>query len=131
MTKEKHFDKWNELKKKIHAKEVLPIYHEREIWWISIGENIASEINGKGEDFLRPVLVVRKYGNLFFGVPLSSQLHHGIWYERFEYKGRMQCALLSQASKYSANRLQYRMGRIPLFDYMRINESLTKLLFKK
>lgn len=31
MTDKKRFDEWNELKKKLHTKEVFPIYHEREI----------------------------------------------------------------------------------------------------
>ena len=128
---EKRFDEWNEKKKKIHYSKNLPLYHEREIWWITIGENIGSEVNGKGEDFLRPVLIVRKYGNLFFGAPLSSQLHQGMWYEQFEYKKRTQCVLLSQTSTFSANRLRYRMGRIPTIDFIRICESLNKLLFKK
>ena len=131
MTEEKRFDEWNKMKKKLHFSNTIPLYHEREIWWLAIGENIGSEVNGKGKDFLRPVLVVRKYGNLFFGVPLSSQPHQGIWYESFAYKNRTQFALLSQAGRLSANRLRYKMGRIPMPDYLRINNSLNKLLFKK
>lgn len=128
---QKRYDEWNELKKSLHYSGKLPTYHEREIWWMSIGENIGSEINGKGEKFLRPILVVRKYGNLFFGVPLSSQIHQGRWYELFEYKNKTQCALLSQSGKYSANRLHHKMGRMPRMDYLRIAHSLKRLVFKK
>ena len=126
----KRFDEWNEKKKEAHYTNKLPIYHEREIWWLMIGENIGAEINGKGDDFLRPVLVIRKYGNLFFGVPLSSQLHYGMWYDYFEYKNRTQCTLLSQSSTYSAYRLRRKIGRIPLEEFLRICNSLQLLLFK-
>lgn len=131
MMSEKHFDEWNKAKKAIHYASISPLYHEREIWWLAIGENIGSEVNGKGDDFLRPILVIRKYGNLFFGVPLSSQIHYGMWYDQFEYKNRTQCVLLSQASKYSANRLRYKMGRVPRADFVRICKSLSGLLFKE
>ena len=128
---EKRFDEWNELKKKLHKDNKVLICREREIWWASIGENIGTEINGKGENFLRPVLIVRKHGASFFGVPLSSKLHRGMWYNWFEYRGRIQCALLSQAKTISVNRLRYKMGRIPREDFERINGALSGLLFKK
>ena len=131
MTIDKHFDEWNEVKKSLDSTKKVPIYHEREIWWVVIGENIGAEINGKGNDFLRPVLVIRKYGILFFGVPLSSQIHQGMWYDVFAYKNKQQCVLLSQASTFSANGLRYKMGRIPTMEYIRICKSLAKLLFKE
>ncbi len=131
MTEKKHFDEWSKKKKEIHYSHSPPLYHEREIWWLAIGENIGAEINGKGTDFLRPVLIIRKYGNLFFGVPLSSQIHQGMWYDQFEYKNKLQCALLSQASTFSANRLRYKMGRMPMLSFQRICDSLIGLLFKK
>ena len=131
MNGQKQFDEWNEKKKEIHYARNLPLYHEREIWWLAIGENIGAEINGKGTDFLRPVLIIRKYGDLFFGVPLSSQIHQGMWYDQFEYKGKPQCVLLSQASTFSTNRLRYKMGRMPMPVFQRICDSLITLLFKK
>ena len=80
---------------------------------------------------MRPVIVIRKYGDLFFGVPLSSQTHRGMWYESFEFKNKTQCVLLSQVGKYSANRLRYKMGRISTKEYYRINDAIISLLFKK
>ena len=54
---EKRFDKWNEIKKKVHFIANKLDYHEREIWWYAAGENIGIEINGKGDDFARPVFL--------------------------------------------------------------------------
>ena len=36
----KDFDRWNEQKKKLHDGEREVLFHEREIWWCSLGVNI-------------------------------------------------------------------------------------------
>ena len=47
---EKDFDKWNESKKVIHHNNEDKFYHEREVWWCSLGINIGFEQDGKDED---------------------------------------------------------------------------------
>ena len=44
----------------------------REIWFVKMGKNIGHEEDGKNK-FLRPVLVIKKVGNLFFTVALTSK----------------------------------------------------------
>ena len=129
---EKHFDIWMPQKENIHKVGRKWLFREREIWWMAIGENVGTEVNGKGASFLRPVLIVRKYGpGGFFGIPLSSQQHSGIWYTNFQTRGKDQCALLSQASSYSSYRLYNVIGRITKEDFERVLGDLEKLLFKK
>ncbi|MBU2219125.1 hypothetical protein KKG15_01365 [Patescibacteria group bacterium] len=41
--KEKDFDAWNIQKKKIHSRDEKILFHEREIWWCSLGVNIGFE----------------------------------------------------------------------------------------
>jgi mRNA interferase MazF len=42
--------------------------------WCSLGENIGVEMNGKGEDYLRPVLVIKVFNKKHVWVlPFSSQ----------------------------------------------------------
>ena len=60
------FDKWNELKKEIDKREKILKFRERDIWFLNIGKNIGYEQNGKGEEFLRPVVVLRKFSNRYF-----------------------------------------------------------------
>ena len=62
---EKDFDRWNEKKKYTHKREFADHVHEREVWWSALGVNIGVEIDGKHENFERPVLVVRKFNNDF------------------------------------------------------------------
>jgi mRNA interferase MazF len=57
---QKDFNGWNEIKKKIHeVDEYLPLYHERQIRWCRLGANVGFEQDGTGEDFSRPILILR------------------------------------------------------------------------
>ena len=128
----KNLDDWHIIKKQIQTKQQESIFHEREVWWYAAGENVGSEINGKGGHFARPVVIMRKYGDEgFFGVPLSSKTHIGFWYYSFCLKGKNQCALLSQARTYSVYRLYSRIGRIKQKDYDELRRRLALLLLRK
>ena len=35
---DKRFNEWDKRKKEAHYANILPIYNEREIWWLMIGE---------------------------------------------------------------------------------------------
>ncbi|WP_276882255.1 type II toxin-antitoxin system PemK/MazF family toxin [Campylobacter cuniculorum] len=106
------FDKWNDRKKEIQIKKDKRIKIGK-VYWISIGQNIGSEIYGKGDEFIRPVLVLNKiyikdYINLFIGIPLSSQVKnkHGFAYHHFEdNRGKKQVALLSQIRTFDTKRI--------------------------
>ena len=54
----KDFDSWNKEKKGLEnvGHDILS-FHEREIWWCSIGINLGDEQDGKNELFERPVLI--------------------------------------------------------------------------
>ena len=58
---EKDFDQWNKVKKQTDA-EKPRLYTVREIWWCRFGVNIGTEQDGRGEKFLRPVLILRGFG---------------------------------------------------------------------
>ena len=127
---QKDFDAWNTLKKVLndkHNKIVTP--KEREIYWVSIGENIGFEQNGKSEIFSRPVLVLKKFSKrLFFGIPLSTQIKKGDFFYSFEFGSTLQNALLVQGRTFDAKRLENRMGMISEKDFENIKERYIKLL---
>lgn len=129
---EKRFDEWNALKKKLHFSHKMPFFREREVRWYAAGENIGREINGKGERFSRPILIVRKFGEeSFFGVPLSSKKHTGVWYLKIKVQDAEVTALLSQASSFSARRLFSKIDRLSNENFNLIIDALDKILFKK
>jgi len=73
--KEEVFDQWNKVKINAHLKENNVGFKVRDIFWLRIGQNIGSEEFGKGNEFQRPVLIVRKLTHdLFMGVPLTSSI---------------------------------------------------------
>ena len=43
----KDFKKWMEQKVKIHNDKTHPFFHEREVWFSSLGENIGFEQDGE------------------------------------------------------------------------------------
>ncbi len=70
---EKDFDGWNEKKKETDVRSDAPFYHEREIWWCTLGVNVGSEQDGSGEEFRRPVLILRGLGKeTCLAVPLTT-----------------------------------------------------------
>jgi mRNA interferase MazF len=53
---EKDFDRWNACKKTTQTHRP-PLFSEGQVWWCRLGANVGDEQDGKGESFLRPVLV--------------------------------------------------------------------------
>lgn len=126
----KNFDKWNEVKKRTQHKEETAIFKEREIYWANIGENIGYEQNGKGEDFMRPLLVFRKYSNkLFCGIPLSTTLREGSFFFNFKFSiDKESSALLVQAKTFDSKRLDRKIGMISKDDFKHLEQKMRELM---
>lgn len=119
---------WNELKLFLHLQPKSPNIKEGEVWWCSLGENVGTEINGKGELYSRPILVYRKLGRMqFLGIPLSTQTHEGTWYVNFRFKHREQYAALNQIRVINVFRLQERMGTIDKSDMKKVQTGFREL----
>jgi mRNA interferase MazF len=74
----KHFDSWNKKKKDIDDKSKLIGLKERDIVFIHMGVNVGYEQDGKGDEFLRPVVVVKVFNrNLFFWSTINFQKERG------------------------------------------------------
>lgn len=125
----KHFPEWLNRKEDLHNTNKIPPFSEGQLWWAGLGENVGVEINGKHDDFSRPVLVFKKLSNLcFLAVPLTSQPHEGSWYVEFEFRGKKQYAVLAQIRMVSAARLYNRMGKISTGDFKKIKVGFRKLI---
>lgn len=80
---QKDFKKWMGQKAEIHNNKTRPFFHEREIWFSSLGENIGFEQDGSGEKFMRPVLILRKFNNeVIWALPLTRTDKTGKYYFR-------------------------------------------------
>ena len=127
------FDKWNEVKKTAHLKENLVGYKEREIFWLRLGKNIGSEEFGKGNEFQRPVIIVKKLTkDLFFGIPLTSKIKQGSYFYTFTYKDKKgkfhtNTAMILQLRTFDKKRLMGRIGTMPQDDFENIAEKIREL----
>jgi mRNA-degrading endonuclease toxin of MazEF toxin-antitoxin module len=126
----KKFDVWNKIKKRIDAKAITAHFREREIYWANIGENIGFEQNGKGVDFVRPLLVFRKYSNnLFLGIPLTTTLREGSFFFNFRFlENKDSCALLVQAKTFDVKRLDRKIGTIKQSDFQLLELKMKELM---
>ena len=129
MTIIKRFLEWIGLKEKLHNAENVPtFFKEGEIWWCHCGENVGTEMNGKGSFFTRPVIVMKKYDRYsFLAVPLTTKEKSGTWYASFTHGVKRQTAVLSQARAISYKRLKERVGKMDSADYGNIKEAFKKL----
>lgn len=108
MAYKKDFDKWNEQKKGFEARQ-LPHdfnFHEGEIWWMSMGANIGSEIDGKNDNFERPGLVIKIISRqTLYILPLTSKIRSDPYHEIITYAERTGSVVFSQARLISSKRL--------------------------
>ena len=108
MTKE--FDSWNERKKKLHQREKPPYFKEREIWWCTVGLNVGTEQDGKGTNFSRPVVVLRKFSNdQFIGIPSTRSMKTSRFYHLLKTDTDKFNFILSQLRVFDSRRLQDRI----------------------
>ncbi len=126
----KKFNEWNEVKQHLDSKEFKLNFKEREIYWASIGENIGFEQNGKGKDFSRPLLIVKKLNKqLFLGVPLSTTIREGSYYYNFSFlEDEKSSDLLVQAKVYDLKRIDRKIGMINKNDFENLKVKLRILL---
>ena len=126
---EKDFDKWNSKKKELEKLSKKFLFRTGDIWWCSIGLNVKAESCGKGEDYQRPVLVLRKLsGENFIGIPLSSRKKEGTWFCEITVHGEKRYALLYQIRMFSINRFQRRLALLDETDLKKVKEKLEALL---
>jgi len=138
LTYHKNFDGWSKQKKQINAKKKLNFYiNQREIWFTKTGVNIGFEEDGK-KDFLRPVLVIKKIGNLFFVTSLTSKgKDNHIFYHKFTEASfdqdnqkhvQSSYAILSQAKVMDKRRFSHHIGIISSREFKIIKQKLRTLL---
>ncbi len=109
----KAFDTWNNLKKDIHTNKNRIHFRQGEIWFVSIGQNIGYEVYGKGENFLRPVVIFRKINkNTFMALPLTSKIKDDKFHCIVEFKDKQNSAILTQVKTIDAKRLAYKTGNL-------------------
>jgi mRNA interferase MazF len=125
----KRFLEWIGLKKALHNRSHRPPFvSERDLWWVSIGENIGSEMNGKSDRFTRPALVLKKLAHGFYLIaPTTTQEHTGSWYVRVSLAGLDEYVCLNQIRVVDYRRLYSKLGQLDTDDFDRVKEGFRRL----
>ena len=72
-----------------------------------MGVNIGSELDGKGDEFTRMVVVLKKTSStMFYALPLSSKQATKIFHPLVMHEGRTSYAVMSQVFSSSSKRLE-------------------------
>lgn len=108
------FKFWINKKAWLHNQNNRPFFKERDIWYCYFGVNVGFEQDGQGQDFLRPVMVFKKFNKeIFLGIPLTRSIKDLSFYFSFEFKaGLKSSAILSQIRFIDAKRLSHKIGVI-------------------
>ncbi|MDZ4299872.1 MAG: type II toxin-antitoxin system PemK/MazF family toxin [Candidatus Sungbacteria bacterium] len=125
----KAFDQWNEEKKKTHA-ENPRLYTVREMWWCRLGINVGSEQDGRGNNFLRPIVILRGFGSdACLVVPLTTSVReHPLRISVGIVDGREARANISQIRVVDTRRLAEKIGFLEKEIFMRLRKAARGLL---
>ena len=125
----KSFDEWNKNKKQIEVRDrKLPIFHNSEIWWCSLGLNIGYEEDGKGKLFERPVFVYKKFNNsMFLGIPMTTKYKDNPFYFKLN-ENENSTLILSQIKLMSSKRLLRSISKVSRGKYKELKSKLLEIL---
>jgi len=129
---QKNYSVWTPIKKDINNSDLRSMgCKEREIWICNLGENIGFEEDGKGNEFTRPVLVLKVFNKYFCHVvPLSTTDKRGKFYYPFDGRtGKTSVALLSQSRPIDTARLYRKVGFMEEKEYLEIKRKIQEILF--
>lgn len=125
----KDYQKWHERKTYIENDRPRVFFKEREIWFCYVGENVGFEQDGRGDEFLRPVIIIKKFNNeVLWVVPLTKIEKKNRYYFSFTLNGKASVAILSQMRLIDAKRLKYKIGNVKIEDFKELKSKIRQLL---
>lgn len=109
----KNFHDWFKLKPKIDEEKSKAIFRPGEIRWVVLGVNVGSEIDGKGDSFNRPCVVVDSFSDkLVLIFPMSTKIKDVPGYINMNIDGKSISVCIHQARTVSPKRILKRITTI-------------------
>jgi ABC-type molybdate transport system substrate-binding protein len=123
-------DKWHTKKREVAQNRKTIFVKERDIVFLTMGQNIGVEQDGKGSELLRPVVVYKKFNNSqFLGIPLTSKVKQGKHYFEFQYlSSKKSYAILSQVRVFDVKRIKYKSGTISKKSFQKLYKDFCDLV---
>jgi len=128
------FDERNIEKKHIHYDgatwDRTEFYiNTREVWYVKLGINVWYEQDGKSE-FKRAILVIKKLGNLFLILPMTTKQKDDRYHHKLEtFNGKSSWLILSQIKTIDKNRFIEKIGEIYNSELNNIKKNLSSYYF--
>ena len=129
----KDFETWNKVKQIVERKEILEQENEEanlrngEIRWANLGVNIGSEIDGKGDLFTRPVIVLHLVGKVnALVVPMSTKVERRAGYFSINVQGKEVSYCVNQIKIISVKRLQERISKLTTNKILEVKSNICK-----
>jgi mRNA interferase MazF len=129
---QKEFIQWNKRKMVIHEMDGLALFHEREVWWCTLGVNIGSEQDGGHGDFGRPVVIIKKFNlDSCIVVPLTTKNKNGKYYFSVgKIEEREAVAVLSQVRFIDRRRLSNKICTLERKLYRNLLNKIVEINFE-
>ncbi len=132
---DKDYDRWNRQKQTLErfVRSEL-VFHEREVWWCSLGLNLGDEQDGKNDVFERPVLVLKKFNDRIACVlPMTTKKKHNGYYCLVQNAGlrKESFVILSQVRLVSVKRFRRYMCKISPLQFEFVQKRFVNLFTKK
>lgn len=128
--KTKNFDGWNEVKKETNKDKKSLFPRVREIWFLKLWVNIWNEQDWK-DNFLRPILIVKKIWSLYFWIPITKAEKVNNFYYKIstinffkKYQKKNSCLVLSQGRTFSLNRFVKKVWKVDIEEFLEIKKKL-------
>ncbi len=122
---DKDFDRWNTEKKRIDMEARRVFAHPREVWWCALGLNIGAEINGKNDNFERPVLIVKIYNTeTLLVLPITSKEKDDKFHCKVSAKVGQVWVKLTQIRVISSHRLLRKLDILAEAEYKKVEDKL-------
>ncbi len=124
--------RWHKVKDDLIKDNSKVFFHEREIWWSSIGKNVGFEQNGKGEEFTRPVAVIKRLSlDTCLIVPLTtSKKRKNLFSLGHQFNNVEESyAMVEQIRLIDAKRLRKKIGVLDTETFTRLVDFIKKTNF--
>jgi len=124
------FDNWCGTKKETHFLRIAKKYRTRDIWWVNLGVNIGNEEDGKGELYLRPVVIVTGLSaTTCLVAPLTTSDNiHKFRIDVGDVDGKQAKAIISQIKVLDTKRFVEKVGFVSKEKFEDIRKAVKNLI---
>ncbi len=121
----KKFSEWFQVKERLNEASPVTFCRAGEIRWVSFGVNVGSEIDGKGDSFTRPALIIHVSGtHVALVVPLTTQTKAIKGYIDLEWKQRKNMLCINQMRVVSQKRIFSRLSKVSNAKLQHVKEEI-------